>query len=104
MRQPFRRQWETLISGLTWRRLTELFIYLGIYFDILGLDKVESLPQEFAEISRESLRSMQDEKEHIEHEKWYQIMFQVSVPFFIAGIGTIGAGLVMAMVTVSNKN
>lgn len=46
---------------------------------------------------------MQSEKEIIEHEKWYHIMFQVSVPFFIAGIGTIGAGLVMATVTVSTK-
>lgn len=61
----------------------------------------ESLPPEIAEISRESLKSMQSEKEQLEHEKWYQILFQVSVPFFIAGIGTIGAGLVMAMVTVS---
>lgn len=67
------------------------------------MDKVESLPPEFAEISRESLKSMQSEKEQLEHEKWYHIVFQVSVPFFIAGIGTIGAGLVMAMVTVSIK-
>ncbi|XP_031846336.2 solute carrier family 41 member 1 [Nomia melanderi] len=29
------------------------------------------------------------------HEKWYQTTIQVAVPFFIAGIGTIGAGLVL---------
>lgn len=32
------------------------------------------------------------------NEKWYQTTLQVSVPFFIAGIGTIGAGLVLAEV------
>ncbi|XP_017891664.1 solute carrier family 41 member 1-like isoform X1 [Ceratina calcarata] len=29
------------------------------------------------------------------NEKWYQTTLQVAVPFFIAGIGTIGAGLVL---------
>ncbi|KAG7198639.1 hypothetical protein KM043_005997 [Ampulex compressa] len=32
-------------------------------------------------------------------ERWYHTTLQVSVPFFIAGIGTIGAGLVLAEVT-----
>ncbi|XP_076176836.1 solute carrier family 41 member 1 isoform X2 [Ptiloglossa arizonensis] len=31
-------------------------------------------------------------------ERWYHTTVQVAVPFFIAGIGTIGAGLVLAMV------
>ncbi|XP_029041643.1 solute carrier family 41 member 1-like isoform X2 [Osmia bicornis bicornis] len=30
------------------------------------------------------------------NERWYQTTLQVAVPFFIAGIGTIGAGLVQA--------
>lgn len=34
------------------------------------------------------------------NEKWYQTTFQVAVPFFIAGIGTIGAGLVLNQVKV----
>ncbi|CAL7936724.1 unnamed protein product [Xylocopa violacea] len=33
------------------------------------------------------------------NERWYQTTTQVAVPFFIAGIGTIGAGLVLAKVT-----
>nr|XP_033338231.1 solute carrier family 41 member 1-like isoform X1 [Megalopta genalis] len=32
------------------------------------------------------------------NERWYQTTLQVAVPFFIAGIGTIGAGLVLAEV------
>ncbi|XP_043253215.1 solute carrier family 41 member 1-like [Colletes gigas] len=35
---------------------------------------------------------------HID-ERWYHTTLQIAVPFFIAGIGTIGAGLVLAMVT-----
>lgn len=35
------------------------------------------------------------------HESCYNTAFQISLPFFIAGIGTIGAGLVLASVTVS---
>ena len=33
-------------------------------------------------------------------ELWYTTLLQISVPFFIAGIGTIGAGLVLAEVKV----
>lgn len=33
-------------------------------------------------------------------ERWYHTILQVAVPFFIAGIGTIGAGLVLAEVEV----
>lgn len=44
------------------------------------------------------------EKKHSSlNEKWYETTLQVSVPFFIAGIGTIGAGLVLAEVQVSVK-
>ncbi|XP_012280520.1 solute carrier family 41 member 2 isoform X2 [Orussus abietinus] len=38
------------------------------------------------------------EGRNIADEKWYQTLIQVAVPFFIAGIGTIGAGLVLAQV------
>ncbi|XP_029680386.1 solute carrier family 41 member 3 isoform X1 [Formica exsecta] len=34
-------------------------------------------------------------KRNIRNEKWYHTILQVSVPFFIAGIGTIGAGRVL---------
>lgn len=36
----------------------------------------------------------------IRTERWYHTILQVSVPFFIAGIGTIGAGLVLNEVKV----
>lgn len=41
------------------------------------------------------------EKKHLEKEKWYSVTVQVAVPFFIAGLGTIGAGIVLGNVTVS---
>lgn len=34
-------------------------------------------------------------KRDIKNEKWYYTILQVSVPFFIAGLGTIGAGRVL---------
>jgi hypothetical protein len=34
-------------------------------------------------------------------ETWYHTGLQIAVPFFIAGIGTIGAGLVLATVKVN---
>jgi solute carrier family 41 len=36
----------------------------------------------------------------IQHEKWWQTTIQVSIPFFIAGIGTIGAGIILGRVEV----
>lgn len=35
-------------------------------------------------------------------ERWWNTLMQVAVPFFIAGCGTIGAGLVLGTVRVSN--
>ncbi|KAK2587188.1 hypothetical protein KPH14_002933 [Odynerus spinipes] len=32
---------------------------------------------------------------HLRTERWYHTTLQISVPFFIAGVGTIGAGLVL---------
>jgi hypothetical protein len=37
----------------------------------------------------------------IKHEKWWQTTIQVAIPFFIAGIGTIGAGIILGRVEVS---
>jgi solute carrier family 41 len=37
----------------------------------------------------------------IKHEKWWQITLQVSIPFFIAGMGTIAAGIILGRVEVS---
>lgn len=56
-----------------------------------------SEPGDFNRSSRLSIKSHR--KFGID-EKWYQTTLQVSVPFFIAGIGTIGAGLVLSTVTV----
>ena len=36
----------------------------------------------------------------ITQEKWWQTTIQVSIPFFIAGIGTIGAGVILGRVEV----
>lgn len=39
----------------------------------------------------------------IKQEKWWQTTIQVAIPFFIAGIGTIGAGIILGRVEVSLK-
>ncbi|XP_046427028.1 solute carrier family 41 member 1-like [Neodiprion virginianus] len=39
-----------------------------------------------------------DKRKIVKAEKWYTTTVQISVPFFIAGIGTIGAGLVLSNV------
>jgi hypothetical protein len=37
----------------------------------------------------------------IKYEKWWEISLQVSIPFMIAGMGTIGAGIVLGRLEVS---
>ena len=37
----------------------------------------------------------------MKQEKWWQTTIQVAIPFFIAGIGTIGAGIILGHVEVS---
>ncbi|KAL0103320.1 hypothetical protein PUN28_017537 [Cardiocondyla obscurior] len=37
------------------------------------------------------------DKKNIRNEKWFHTIFQVSIPFFIAGMGTIGAGRVLTI-------
>lgn len=38
----------------------------------------------------------------IKHEKWWQTTIQVGIPFCIAGVGTIGAGIILGRVEVSS--
>lgn len=38
----------------------------------------------------------------LKQEKWWQTTIQVSIPFFLAGIGTIGAGVILGRVEVNN--
>ncbi|CAG9861395.1 unnamed protein product [Phyllotreta striolata] len=68
---------------------------LGVYS--IGGFSVES--QIRRDAARKSIVSIRSEKQKLDEEKWYQIITQVSVPFFIAGIGTIGAGIVLSKVT-----
>lgn len=42
------------------------------------------------------------DKSVIKQEKWWSTTLQVAVPFFLAGIGTIGAGLTLGIVQVSS--
>lgn len=70
---------------------------LGVYSIYGGGVSVES--QFRKDQARLSIVSIKSEKEKLDQEKWYQILLQVSVPFFIAGIGTIGAGIVLSEVT-----
>lgn len=42
------------------------------------------------------------EKSVIKQEKWWSTTLQVAVPFFLAGVGTIGAGLTLGIVQVSS--
>lgn len=37
----------------------------------------------------------------IKHEEWWKTTLQVSIPFLVAGIGTIGAGVILGRVEVS---
>lgn len=41
-------------------------------------------------------------KEKEKEEKWHQTTIQVSVPFMLAGVGTIGAGVILGRVEVTN--
>lgn len=43
--------------------------------------------------------SSQDEQ-RAKIEKWWQITIQISIPFMLAGIGTIGAGVILGNVEV----
>lgn len=40
-------------------------------------------------------------KNKIINEEWWRITIQVSIPFLIAGVGTIGAGILLGVVEVS---
>lgn len=67
-------------------------------FDVgssIDVRKTKDDDQELGEtIEKPELPGLQDEK-------WWHITIQVSIPFFIAGIGTIGAGIILGHVEVS---
>ena len=45
--------------------------------------------------------NQQNERQNDHHEKWYVITLQILLPFFIAGFGMVGAGVVLDIVQVS---
>lgn len=79
-------------------------------FNCVGV-KVESLHDVKSIGSIESVKSLESIKSSngqtnknldcLKNEKWYFVTLQVAVPFLIAGMGTIGAGLILGMVEVS---
>ncbi|KAL3289371.1 hypothetical protein HHI36_022806 [Cryptolaemus montrouzieri] len=62
-----------------------------------GVTKVESL---FNGNSLESVKSVssEDPESHPVKEKWHSVTLQVFIPFMLAGVGTIGAGIVLGNV------
>jgi len=46
--------------------------------------------------------AISNETSVIKQEKWWSTTLQVAVPFFLAGVGTIGAGLTLGIVQVSS--
>ena len=46
--------------------------------------------------------AISSDKSDIKQEKWWSTTLQVAVPFFLAGVGTIGAGLTLGIVQVSS--
>ena len=47
-----------------------------------------------------SLSPLVDAAKSVSHERWYTIFLQVLFPFFIAGFGIVGAGVVLDKVQV----
>lgn len=39
----------------------------------------------------------------VDEERWYALTIQIFIPFMIAGVGTIGAGIVLGEVEVSSQ-
>ncbi|CAG9864597.1 unnamed protein product [Phyllotreta striolata] len=62
-----------------------------------GFDTKDELDIESSN-PKKSLKIVEQEN-LLKKEKWYSILTQVSVPFFLAGIGTIAAGTILATVT-----
>lgn len=47
-----------------------------------------------------SVTISETDSDYLHSEKWYSITLQVFIPFMIAGVGTIGAGIVLGNVEV----
>lgn len=61
--------------------------------NVSGFDKQKSI---------ESVLTTSTETEvTLKKEKWYSLFIQIFIPFMIAGVGTIGAGIVLGKVEVN---
>lgn len=64
--------------------------------NVSGFDKQKSI---------ESVLTTSTETEvTVKKEKWYSVFIQIFIPFMIAGVGTIGAGIVLGKVQVNVVN
>lgn len=56
-------------------------------------------------ISESQIIPKSEKKEKIiPHEPWWHTTLQISIPFFLAGIGTVGAGIILGFVEVRKHN
>lgn len=73
--------------------------------NILESAQVESLSsgKSMESIKSTTISDSEGPTSDFEEEKWYSITLQVFIPFMIAGMGTIGAGIVLGNVEVLNN-
>lgn len=69
-------------------------------------DKKTNPPTSTTNSTAELTPASEDDSEDVDvtlakTEKWWQTVLQVSIPFFIAGVGTIAAGVILGNVKAS---
>lgn len=86
------------------RLKTRWFKKLYLTVTLIGPVQVESLS---GGKSMESVKSIATNSSEIhpgvDEERWYALTIQIFIPFMIAGVGTIGAGIVLGEVEVSSQ-
>lgn len=65
--------------------------------------KVESLPSNLGSINHSNNSDEDSQAGKPKKENWWSVTFQIFIPFMIAGMGTIGAGLVLGSVEVMTQ-
>lgn len=63
-------------------------------FDIRKQKEAEKSVGKVESLYNEKIQNEEKNEVAIKHEKWYSVTLQVFIPFMLAGMGTIGAGLV----------
>lgn len=70
---------------------------------LASLDEPDWIRASYEDEATKALKSQKEKEKFLRPEKWWKTVIEVGVPFFIAGTGSIAAGIILGHIEVNSS-